>query len=160
MKAVICTKYGPPEVLHIQEVDKPSPKDDEILIKIHSTTVHIGDTKVRGLKPGIHPVVDFFFKPLMRIMLGLRAPRAKIMGMELAGTIETVGGEVTKFKVGDEIFASNDLTFGAYAEYTCLPEKGVIAGKPNNMSFDEAAPISNGGFTALHPQSFSFPSCA
>ncbi|MCF7807809.1 MAG: NAD(P)-dependent alcohol dehydrogenase [Candidatus Marinimicrobia bacterium] len=150
MKAVICTRYGPPEVLQLQEVAKPTPRDNEVLIKIHATTVHIGDTKIRGLRPDIGPVVDIFFKPLMRIMLGFSGPRAKIMGMELAGTIEATGKDVTRYKPGDEVFASNDLTFGAYAEYICLPEDGVMALKPENMSFEEAAPVSNGAITAHH----------
>jgi NADPH:quinone reductase-like Zn-dependent oxidoreductase len=149
MKAVICTKYGPPEVLQLQEVDKPSPKDNEVLIKVIATTVHIGDTKVRGLYPGLGKVKDIFFKPIMRIMLGFRGPRKKILGMELAGEIEAIGKNVTLFKIGDAVFASNNLKFGAYAEYCCLPENGIIAIKPTNMTYEEAAPVSNGALTAL-----------
>ncbi len=149
MKAVICPKYGPPEVLEIREVAKPLPKDHEICIKVHATTVHIGDTKLRSLKPGLGPVKDFFFKPLMRIIVGFNGPRKKILGMDLAGEIESVGNKVSKFKVGDPIFASTALNFGAYAEYCCLPEDGAIAIKPSNLSYEEAAPISNGGLTAL-----------
>jgi len=149
MKAVICTKYGPPEVLQLQELSKPSPKDNEVLIKVMATTVHIGDTKVRRLYPGLGPVKDFFFKPMMRIMLGFRGPRKKILGMELSGEIEAVGKNVTLFKTGDAVFASADLKFGAYAEYCCLPENGIIAIKPTNMTYEEAAPVSNGALTAL-----------
>jgi len=149
MKAVICTKYGSPEVLQIKEVEKPCPKDNEVLIKVKATTVHIGDTKVRRLYPGLGSVKDFFFKPIMRIMLGIRGPRNKILGMELSGEIEAVGKNVTLFKTGDAVFASNDLKFGAYAQYCCLPEKGIIAIKPTNMSYEEAAPVSNGALTAL-----------
>ncbi len=149
MKVVICTKYGPPEVLQFKEVEKPFPKDNEVLIKIITTTVHIGDTKIRSLKPGLGPIRDFFFKPLMRIIVGFRGPRKKILGMELAGEIEAVGKEVTLFKIGDPVFASSAFDFGTYAEYRSMPENGVIALKPINLSYEEAAPLSNGGLTAL-----------
>ena len=149
MKAIICTKYGPPEVLQIKEVEKPAPKDNEVLIKVHATTVHIGDTKVRRLEPGLGPVTDFFFKPMMRIMLGFKGPRNKILGMELAGDIEAVGKDVTLFKPGDPVFASTEFRMGAYVEYCCVPENGILAIKPNNMTYEEAAPVSNGGLTAL-----------
>jgi NADPH:quinone reductase-like Zn-dependent oxidoreductase len=149
MKAIVCAKYGPPEVLQLKEVEKPFPKDNEVLIKVHATTVHIGDTKVRRLEPGLGPVKDFFFKPMMRIMLGFTGPRKKILGMELAGAIEAVGKNVTLFKIGDPVFASTEFEFGAYAEYRCMPQDGIIAIKPANMSYEEAAPVSNGGLTAL-----------
>ena len=149
MKAVVCTRYGPPEVLQFKEVEKPVPNDNEVLIKIHSTTVHIGDTKIRRLKPGLGPVKDFFFKPLMRIMMGFRGPRKKILGMELAGEIEAVGKDVILFKKGDPVFATTEFEFGAYAEYRCMPEDGILAIKPTNMTYKEAAPVSNGGLTAL-----------
>jgi len=149
MKAIICTRYGPPEVLQFAEVEKPSPKDNEVLIKIRATTVHIGDTKVRRLAPGLGPVVNFFFKPLMRIILGFKGPRKKILGMELAGDVEAVGSNVTLFKVGDPVFASTAFGFGTYAQYCCMPEDGVIAIKPATMTYEEAAPVSNGGLTAL-----------
>jgi NADPH:quinone reductase-like Zn-dependent oxidoreductase len=149
MKAVICTKYGPPEVLKFIETEKPFPKDNEVLIKVIATTVHIGDTKVRRLEPGLGPVRDFFFKPFMRIVVGFRGPRKKILGMELSGEIEAIGKDVTLFKTGDPVFASTEFRFGAYAEYCCIPEAGILAIKPANMSFEEAAPVSNGGLTAL-----------
>lgn len=149
MKAVICTKYGPPEVLQIKEVEKPTPKDNEVLIKVIATTVHIGDTKIRRLEPGLGPVIDFFFKPAMRIMMGFKGPRNKILGMELSGEIEAVGKNVTLFKIGESVFASTEFRMSGYAEYCCLPEKGPIAIKPVNMSHEEAAPVSNGGLTAL-----------
>ena len=150
MKAILCSKYGPPEVLQIKEVEKPFPKDNEILVRIIVTTVHIGDTKLRRLEPGLGPVKDFFFKPMMRIMMGFRGPRKKILGMELAGEIEAVGKDVRLFKIGNPVFASTEFDFGAYAQYRCMPEDGIIAIKPTNMTYEEAAPVSNGGLTALH----------
>jgi len=150
MKAILCSKYGPPEVLQIKEVEKPFPKDNEILVRIIVTTVHIGDTKLRRLEPGLGPVKDFFFKPMMRIMMGFRGPRNKILGMELAGEIEAVGKDVRLFKIGNPVFASTEFDFGAYAQYRCMPEDGIIAIKPTNMTYEEAAPVSNGGLTALH----------
>ncbi|MGA9292295.1 MAG: NAD(P)-dependent alcohol dehydrogenase [Ignavibacteriaceae bacterium] len=149
MRAVICTKYGPPEVLQIIEVEKPFPKPNEVLIKILATTAHIGDTKIRRFKPGLGPVKDFFFKPMMRIIVGFNKPRKKILGMELSGEIETIGKDVTLFKVGDPVFASTEFRFGTYAQYCCIPENGILAIKPANMTHEEAAPVSNGGITAL-----------
>ncbi len=149
MKAVICTKYGPPEVLQIKEVEKPFTKPNEVLIKILATTVHIGDTKIRRFEPGLGPVKDFFFKPLMRIIVGFTGPRKKILGMELSGEIEAICKDVTLFKVGDPVFASTEFRFGTYAQYCCIPENGILAIKPTNMTHEEAAPVSNGGITAL-----------
>ncbi|MFC2104467.1 NAD(P)-dependent alcohol dehydrogenase [Bacteroidota bacterium] len=150
MKAMVCTKYGPPEVLQLKEVDKPTLRDNEVLIKIHATTAHVGDAKLRGLKPGLGPIKDFLFKPIMRIMLGFTGPR-NILGMDLAGEIVEVGKNVTLFKKGDLVFASafEGYSFGAYAEYKCMPEDGLVAIKPSNMSYEEAAPVTNGGLTAL-----------
>ena len=148
MKAVIFEKYGSSEVLNLKEVEKPIPKDNEILIKIHATTVSIGDVIIRN---GKHP--DSKFQSFMlRLMLGITKPKAskKILGMELAGEIEKVGSKVTKFNEGDQIFASTGFNFGAYAEYKCLPEDGVIAIKPSNLSLEEiAAGYASGGITAL-----------
>lgn len=149
MKAVICSKYGPPEVLQIKEVEKPVPKPNEVLIKILATTAHIGDTKIRRFEPGLGPVKDFFFKPIMRMIIGFTGPRKKILGMELSGEIEAAGKDITIFKIGDPVFASTEFRFGAYAQYCCLPEKGILAIKPTNMTHEEAAPVSNGGITAL-----------
>ena len=149
MKVVVCTKYGPPEVLQFKEVEKPLLKDNEVLIKVHATTVHIGDTKVRRLEPGLGPVKDFFFKPIMRIMIGFRGPRKKILGMELAGEIEAVGKDVKLFNNGDSVFGSTGFNFGAYAEYCRMPEDGILTTIPTNMSYEEVAPLSNGGLTAL-----------
>lgn len=152
MKAIICTRYGPPEVLKLMEVAKPIPKGNEVLIKIHATTAHVGDAKLRALKPGLGPAQDFFFKPIMRIMIGFKGPRNKILGMDLAGEIVAVGKDVTLFKQGDPVFASayQGFSFGAYAEYKCMPENGLVAIKPSNMTYEEAAPLSNGALTALH----------
>jgi NADPH:quinone reductase-like Zn-dependent oxidoreductase len=149
MKAVICTKYGPPEVLQMKEVEKPIPRDNEVLIKIRATTAHIGDTKIRRLEPGLGPIQDFFFKQMMRFVVGFKGPRKQILGMELAGDIEAVGKDVTQFKKGDPVFASTEFRFGAYAEYCCLPADGILAIKPATMTYEEAAPVSNGGLTAL-----------
>jgi len=149
MKAIICTKYGPPEVLHLEEVEKPTPKDNEVLIKIHATTVHIGDTKIRSFKPGMGFALDLLMKPIMWIAIGFTGPRRKILGMELSGQIEMIGKDVTLFKKGDQVFAGTEMRFGAYAEYICLPEDWGIAIKPLNMSHEEAAPVPNGGITAL-----------
>jgi NADPH:quinone reductase-like Zn-dependent oxidoreductase len=151
MKAIICTKYGPPEVLKLMEVETPTPKENEVLIKIHATTAHVGDAKIRAFKPGLGPVKDFLFKPVMRIMVGFRGPRNNILGMDLAGEVQEVGKDVKKFKKGDKVFASafEGFKFGAYAEYICMPEDGLIAIKPNNMTYEEVAPVSNGALTAL-----------
>jgi NADPH:quinone reductase-like Zn-dependent oxidoreductase len=132
------------------EIEKPTPKDHEVLIKVIATTVHIGDTKIRRLEPGMGKVIDFFFKPFMLIMMGFKGPRKKILGMELAGDIEAVGKNVTLFKIGDPVFASTEFNLGAYAQYCCLPENGIIALKPTNMTYEEAATVSNGALTALY----------
>ena len=120
-----------------------------MLIRIIATTVHIGDTKIRRLAPGFGPVTDFFFKPAMRFMIGFRGPRKKILGMELSGEIERVGKDVSQFKKGDQVFASTEFDFGTYAEYRCMAEDQLLVIKPPNMSHEEAAPLSNGGMTAL-----------
>ena len=144
MKAIICTKYGPPEVLQPKEIDKPTPGDDEVLVKIYTTTAHRGDIIMRSGKfpPGMGFPVKLF--------LGFRGPRNNILGMEVAGVIEETGNNVKLFKKGDSVFASTGMGNGGYAEYICLPEKGVIAQKPANITFKEAAAIPNGALTSLN----------
>ncbi|MGW6661589.1 NAD(P)-dependent alcohol dehydrogenase [Peribacillus sp. NPDC055009] len=144
MKAMVCTKYGSPDVLELKEVAKPTPKDNEVLVKVHAATVASGDIRVRSFKS------PFLLWLPMRIFLGLRKPRKPILGVELAGEIEETGSNVKKFKKGDRIFAMTGMNFGAHAEYTCLPEDGAIAIKPVNVTYEEAAAVSFGGTTALH----------
>ncbi|PRT08529.1 NAD(P)-dependent alcohol dehydrogenase [Bacillus thuringiensis] len=133
MKAIICTKYGPPNVLQIQNVEKPKPKKNEVLVKIHATSVSTGDCRIRGFNSPL-----LFWIP-MRIILGFRKPRKPILGVELSGEIEDIGTDVTQFKKGDPVFALTELNLGGYAEYTCVHESGLIALKPTNVTYEEAA---------------------
>jgi len=144
MKAIECTKYGPPEVLEMKEVEKPTPKDKEVLIKIKATTANGADARIRGA------VFPSIFNFPVRLAMGLKGPRKKILGVELAGIIEVTGKQVTHFKTGDEIFASTGASFGAYAEYICLPENAVMATKPTNMTFEEAAAVPHCALAALY----------
>lgn len=147
MKAVIYTKYGSPEVLKLTEVEKPQPKDNEILIKIHAATVTSGDVRLRS-----SDFPPLFWLPA-RLIFGLFKPKKKILGHELAGVVESIGKNVTKFSVGDAVFGTTTMRpTGSYAQYICLPEEwkhGVIEPKPSNLSFNEAAALPIGAMTAM-----------
>ncbi|TFV95654.1 NAD(P)-dependent alcohol dehydrogenase [Algoriphagus kandeliae] len=144
MKAVICTKYGPPEVLKIQEVPKPVPKDDEVLVRIMATAVNSGDVRVRGL------AMEGLMKLFMRFALGFSKPRKPILGTVYSGIIDTVGKDVSRFKVGDKVFGMTGFNFGTYAEYISIKEKDNISLMPKNANFEQAVSIIFGGQTALY----------
>jgi NADPH:quinone reductase-like Zn-dependent oxidoreductase len=149
MKAVVCTRYGPPEVLELREVPKPVPGDAEVLIEVHATTVAAGDVRTRAFKV---PLLEWL---PARLYLGVTRPKRPILGLELAGDVVEVGKGVTRFKPGDPVFAFAGFGFGAYAEYLCLPEMskaakdGLVAIKPSNMTYVEAAAATGGALTAL-----------
>jgi NADPH:quinone reductase-like Zn-dependent oxidoreductase len=156
MKAIVCTKYGAPEVLQLTEVEKPSPKNNEVLIKIKGTAVTASDCIIRGFNmPG---ELGFLKKQIMALMMklviGFKKPRKSIIGLVLSGEIETIGKDIKRFKKGDEVYGFTGFGLGAYAEYTCMSEKeskqGCLAIKPNNISHEEAAGISYGGIIAIH----------
>ncbi len=150
MKAIVCTKYGPPDVLQLKEVEKPIPKVNEILIKIFATTVTASDCIVRGFKlPIWHPM-----GLMMGLVLGFKKPRNPILGMILAGEVESVGKDAKRFKKGDQVFgwtvkSAIKMRFGTYAEYKCLPEDSIIGLMPSNITYEEAAAIPYGGMLAL-----------
>jgi NADPH:quinone reductase-like Zn-dependent oxidoreductase len=151
VKAIVCTKYGPPEVLQLKEVEKPAPKDNEVLIKIYAAAVTVSDCIVRSGK------VNILLWLLMRIYVGFKRPRKPILGLDLAGEIEATGKDVKRFKKGDQVFAFTGKHFGAYAEYTCLPEDGLrmpadslITLKPSNVTYEDAASLPSRGTLALY----------
>ncbi len=143
MKAIVYSKYGPPNVVTLAEVQKPTPKDNEVLIRIRATTVTTGDWRARSLS------MPAGFGLLGRLVFGVFGPRKPILGTELAGEVEAVGSAVTRFKVGDQVFAFTGASYGCHAEYRTMPEDGLIALKPAKLSFEEAATLSFGGTTAL-----------
>ena len=146
MKAIVCTKYGPPDVLQLKEVEKPTPKNNEVLIKIFATAVTASDCIVRGFKlPIWHPM-----GLMMGLALGFTKPRQPILGIVLAGEVESVGKDVKSFTKGDQVFGWDRFVFGAYAEYKCIPENGMLAIKPTNVTYEEAAAVPYGGLLALH----------
>ena len=144
MKAIVYDRYGGPEVLELRELPKPAPRDNEILVRVRATTVTAGDWRARSLK--LPPGFDLMGRPVF----GFFGPRQKILGTELSGDVVAVGGSVTKFKVGDAVFAQTGAKYGAYAEYVALREDTAIALKPAGVSYEEAAALSFGGTTALH----------
>src|SRR5215467_2527800 len=147
MKAIVWTKFGPPEVLQLQEVAKPAPSDQEVLIRIYATTVTAGDCQLRSLQ------LPLAFRLPILIGVGLLRrfrPRPFILGQELAGEIEAVGKDVQRFSKGDQVVAWTGIRLGGYAEYTCMPAKGVMVIKPANMTYEEAAPLPVGGLEAVY----------
>ena len=144
MKAIVHTKYGPPDELQLLEVEKPAPGNNEVLIKIHATTVTTTDCNARNFT--FVPQSFMFFA---RLMFGFKKPRIKILGIDLAGEIETIGKDVKLFKAGDHVFGSPGTKFGGHAEYVCVPENGALAIKPADLSWEKAAAISLAGNTAL-----------
>jgi NADPH:quinone reductase-like Zn-dependent oxidoreductase len=143
MKAIICTKYGPPEVLQLEDVEKPTPKNNELLIRIRATTVSTGDCEIRR---AAFPTWLWF---LARLGFGFKGPRKKILGQDFSGEIEAVGKDVGRFKEGDSVFGMTGFNLGAYAEYTCMPDGEILAIKPANMTHEEAATVPVGGLEAL-----------
>ena len=139
MKAIELTKYGAPEFLQMNEVEKPSPKDNEILIKIHASSVSSGDARMRRADPFI-----------IRLIFGFKRPRKPILGGVVAGEIEAIGKAVSNFKIGDQVFGSSGMNFGAHAEYVSVPEDAVLALKPDNVTYEEAASIPFGATASMH----------
>ena len=145
MKAIVYNKYGPPEVLHVNEIEKPIPKDNEVLIKVHSAEVTKADCEMRSF----NFAVIWFWLPL-RLIWGIFKPKKNVLGGYFSGEVEDVGKNVTKFSVGEKIFGSTQMRFGAYGEYLCLPDTYTITKKPVNMSYEEAAAVPLGALNALH----------
>lgn len=144
MRAVVCTRYGVPEVLRIEEVEKPTPEKDQVCIRVIATAVTSSDCYIRGLN------LPFAYRILARLALGLTAPRRRILGMVVAGVVESAGPEVRSFKQGDQVFGMDRHLFGTYAEHVCWPGDGVLAARPVNLTYAEAAAIPFGGLLAMH----------
>ncbi|HEX9147715.1 MAG TPA: NAD(P)-dependent alcohol dehydrogenase, partial [Thermoanaerobaculia bacterium] len=144
MRAVICTRYGPPEVLRLEELETPTPQKNELRIRIFATAVTSSDCYLRGLS------LTFAYRIMARIALGWTAPRRRVLGMVLSGEVDAVGPDVGSFKAGDQVFGFNRHLFGTYAEYVCWPEDGLLATRPANLTNEEAASIPYGGLLALH----------
>ena len=144
MRAVVYDRYGPPDVLRLEEVERPTPKEDEVLVKVHATTVNRSDVHTREANRSSGLAISL----LSRLVSGLRRPRQRILGSEFAGEVEAVGATVSEFAVGDQVFGSTGLTFGAHAEFMCTRDTGRIARMPAGMSFEEAAPICDGALNA------------
>ncbi len=152
MKAIILTNYGPPDVLQLKEVAKPAPKDNEVLIRVHATPVNFGDTFARNFKE-ISPRkfnMPFLFWFLAKMSFGFSKPKIAILGSEFAGEVEAVGQDVKRFRPGDQVFGYLGMSMGTYAEYLCMPEDGLVATKPANMTYEEAAAVPYGAITALN----------
>src|SRR5678815_339642 len=146
MKAVVHTQYGPPTVLQLKEVDRPAPKDNEVLIAVHATTVSTGDCNVRNFT-----FVTKSMRPIARLMFGIGKPwKERVLGTELAGEVEGTGKDVKRFRTGDRVLASTGMAGGGHAQYACLPEKGALAIKPDSLSWEEAVAIPFGANTALY----------
>ena len=145
MKAIVYREYGAPDVLRVEELETPAPKDDEVLIKVHSAEVTKGDCEMRSF----NFAVNWFWLPL-RIVFGIFKPRKQILGGYFSGEIEAIGKDVTKFTLGDHVFGSTSMRLGAYGEYLCLPENYTIVMKPANISHEAAAAVPLGGLNALH----------
>jgi NADPH:quinone reductase-like Zn-dependent oxidoreductase len=151
MKAVICTAYGTPDVLQFTDVATPTPKDNEVLVRIHASSIGFGDIFVRNFKavtPRTFTMPALLWLPT-RIALGIRKPNVKILGSEFAGKIEAVGKDVKRLRAGDQVFGYRAMNFGANAEYLCMPESGLVAIKPSNMTYEEAVTVPYGAMTAL-----------
>jgi NADPH:quinone reductase-like Zn-dependent oxidoreductase len=151
MKAIVYTEYGKPDVLHLQQVAKPTPKDNELLIRVYATTVNIGDLMARNfsaITPAKFTMPTALWLPA-RLYFGWSKPKVNILGNEFSGIVESVGSAVTRFKPGDPVFGYRGQKMGAYAEYLTIPENGLVAPKPSNMTFEQAATVPGGAITAL-----------
>lgn len=146
MRAALCTRYGPPEVLRLADVERPRPKADELLVRVHATTVNSSDWFIRS---GL-PDAPAFTRMMMKLMLGVRRPRRQILGLIVAGEVVEVGARVARFHVGDRVYAFTKFHLGGYAEYTCLRESSTVGLAPSGLSFDEIAALPYGGLLALH----------